>query len=91
MEKNDIIIILEIFIIILLIFGINRIETGREHYDTGYNQNTTFRGCQRKQFITEEDVEFINDDKSDKSDNKQQNCACSCNLQNLKVHFTNNT
>jgi hypothetical protein len=88
MEKNDIIIILEIFIIILLIFRIKRIEPRREHYDTGYNQNTTFRDCQRKQFITDEDVAFLNDDKSD---NKQQNCECSCNLQNLKVHFTNNT
>ena len=33
MEKNDIIIILQIFIIILLIFGINRIEPKKEHYD----------------------------------------------------------
>jgi hypothetical protein len=87
MEKNDIIIILEIFIIILLIFRIKRIEPRREHYDTGYNQNTTFRDCPRKQFITEEDVAFLNDDTKIDTNN----CMCNCNLQNLKVHFTNNT
>jgi hypothetical protein len=87
MEKNDIIIILGIFIIILLIFGINRIETRKEHYDYGYNQNTTFRDCQRKQYITDEDVEFLNNNKNVTENN---NCECSCNLQHLKVHFTNN-
>jgi beta-lactamase superfamily II metal-dependent hydrolase len=90
MEKNDIIIILQIFIIILLVFRINRIETKKENYDTGYNQNTTFRDCQRKLFITDEDFEFLNDNKSNNKLNNNKSCDCSCNLQHLKVHFTNN-
>ena len=85
MEKNNIIIILEILIIILLIFGINRIEKKTENYDTGYNQNTTFRDCTRHLIASQNDVEFL----EEKKDNKIDYGQCDCNLQYLKMKFTN--
>ena len=85
MEKNDIIIIMEIFIILLLFFNIIHIEKKRENYDAGYNQFTTYRGCARKQFSSHEDVAFLDENNYIET----TNCGpCDCNMQYLKINFT---
>jgi hypothetical protein len=85
MEKNDIIIIFEIFIIIFMVFSINK-NNKKENYDTGYNQNTTFRDCSRKLFTTYKDIEFIQNNIENNIENN--NCKCDCNLQFRKNKFT---
>ena len=61
----------------------------KENYDTGYNQNTTFRDCQRKLFMSHDDIAFLTENNTNSDDNIN-NCEsdCNCDLQYLKVKFS---